>query len=109
LKIPLQADTIVLVQAPPATDWIRHPILDQDWNRRKKDSFMFDLMANFTSWQGWIIVLIIVLILFGGQRIPEIMKGFGSGLKEFKKGLREEDEDLKPSQKTEEKETAKKE
>jgi sec-independent protein translocase protein TatA len=70
---------------------------------------MFDLMANITSWQGWIIVLVIVLILFGGQRIPEIMKGFGSGLKEFKKGLREDDEDLKPSAKTEEKETARRE
>jgi sec-independent protein translocase protein TatA len=31
-----------------------------------------------------IIILVIVLLLFGGKKIPEMMKGFGKGMKEFK-------------------------
>lgn len=43
----------------------------------------------------WQIVLIvaIVLLLFGGRKIPELMRGLGGGVKEFKKAMREEDED----------------
>jgi sec-independent protein translocase protein TatA len=43
----------------------------------------------------WQIVLIlaIVLLLFGGRKIPELMKGLGGGLKEFKKAVKEEDDD----------------
>ena len=36
-----------------------------------------------------------ILLLFGGRKIPELMKGFGSGIKEFKKGLKEEDQEEK--------------
>ena len=43
-------------------------------------------------WQIALIVLAI-LLLFGGRKIPELMKGFGSGIKEFKKGLKEEEKD----------------
>lgn len=38
-----------------------------------------------------IIVAIIVLLLFGGKKIPELMKGLGSGIKEFKDAVKEED------------------
>jgi sec-independent protein translocase protein TatA len=38
-----------------------------------------------------IIVLVIVLILFGGKKIPELMKGFGKGMKEFKDATKKED------------------
>jgi len=34
--------------------------------------------------QGLIIVLVIVLLFFGGKKIPELMKGLGKGVKEFK-------------------------
>ncbi|MBN8703267.1 MAG: twin-arginine translocase TatA/TatE family subunit [Bacteroidetes bacterium] len=34
--------------------------------------------------QEIIIILIIILVLFGGRKIPELMKGFGKGIKEFK-------------------------
>ncbi len=40
----------------------------------------------------WPIALIVV-ILFGAKRIPEMMKGFGEGMKEFKKATRETTED----------------
>ena len=33
--------------------------------------------------QEWIIILIIVLLLFGGSKIPQLMKGLGQGVKEF--------------------------
>ncbi len=41
--------------------------------------------------QPWhlIIVLAIVLLLFGGQRIPQMMRGMGRGMSEFKKGVEE--------------------
>jgi sec-independent protein translocase protein TatA len=40
-----------------------------------------------------IIVLVIVLLLFGGKKIPELMKGLGSGIKEFKEASKGEDSD----------------
>lgn len=48
---------------------------------------------------GWIgtpqiiLIVLVVLILFGGRKIPELMKGLGKGMKEFKKATRDEDED----------------
>ena len=40
-------------------------------------------------WQIILIVLV-VLLLFGGRKIPELMKGLGQGMKEFKKATKEE-------------------
>ncbi len=63
---------------------------------------MLDTLAMFESPTQWIIILAIVLLLFGGSRIPEMMKGLGSGMREFKKGL-SEDEEAKAKAKEEEK------
>ena len=38
-----------------------------------------------------IIILVVILLLFGGKKIPELMKGLGSGIKEFKKASQEDD------------------
>ena len=54
---------------------------------------MFDTIALLTSPTEWMVVLVIVLVLFGGSRIPEMMRGLGSGVKEFKKGIRDDEED----------------
>jgi sec-independent protein translocase protein TatA len=35
-----------------------------------------------------LIILVIVLVFFGGKRIPDVMKGLGSGIREFKEGMR---------------------
>lgn len=43
-------------------------------------------------WQIGLIVLV-VLLLFGGKKIPEMMRGLGGGIKEFKKASKDEDED----------------
>jgi sec-independent protein translocase protein TatA len=47
----------------------------------------------------WSIALIavVVLLIFGGKKIPELMKGLGSGIKEFKKGVNDID-DEKPKE-----------
>ncbi|MDR6299807.1 twin-arginine translocase TatA/TatE family subunit [Mesonia maritima] len=42
-------------------------------------------------WQ-WVIIAIVVLLLFGGKKIPELMKGLGSGIKEFKDASKEDEE-----------------
>ncbi|RPG58008.1 MAG: twin-arginine translocase TatA/TatE family subunit [Flavobacteriales bacterium TMED191] len=38
----------------------------------------------------WIIIALVILVLFGGRKIPELMKGLGSGIKEFKKASSED-------------------
>lgn len=43
------------------------------------------------SWQHLLIVVLILLILFGGKKIPELMRGMGSGIKEFKDAVKEDD------------------
>ncbi|MBN1892939.1 twin-arginine translocase TatA/TatE family subunit [bacterium] len=40
----------------------------------------------------WIIIILIVLILFGGKKIPELARGLGKGIKEFKEGMKPEQE-----------------
>jgi len=40
-----------------------------------------------------IIIALIVLLLFGGKKIPELMKGLGKGVKSFKDGMKEGDEE----------------
>ena len=49
----------------------------------------------FLAMGPWQIVLIVVaiLLLFGGKKIPELMRGLGSGIKEFKDASKEESED----------------
>ena len=39
-----------------------------------------------------ILIVVVVLLLFGGRKIPELMKGLGSGIKEFKNASKEEED-----------------
>lgn len=59
---------------------------------------MFDNLANLGNPVLWV-VLAIVLLLFGGSKIPEMMRGLGSGMREFKKGLNEEEDEKKAEEK----------
>jgi sec-independent protein translocase protein TatA len=43
-------------------------------------------MGEFSIFH-WLVVLAIVLIFFGGRRIPEVMKGLGEGIRNFKDGM----------------------
>jgi sec-independent protein translocase protein TatA len=51
------------------------------------------VLAGFIGPQEIIIILIIVVLLFGGRKIPELMKGVGKGMREFKKATKGEDEE----------------
>ena len=51
----------------------------------------------FIGSQEIIIIAIIILLLFGGRKIPELMRGLGSGIKEFKQASKEEDESARPT------------
>lgn len=56
------------------------------------------LLSIFLGFIGpWQIVLIvaIVLLMFGGKKIPELMKGLGKGMKEFKEATKEDEEPSK--------------
>ncbi len=45
--------------------------------------------------QEIIVIALIVLLLFGGRKIPELMKGLGKGVKNFKDGVKGVEDDLK--------------
>ena len=38
----------------------------------------------------WILIIVVIVLLFGGKKIPELMKGLGSGIKEFKNAAKED-------------------
>ena len=46
------------------------------------------------GWQEILIIALIVLLLFGGKKIPELMKGLGKGVRSFKEGINEVKEDI---------------
>ena len=50
------------------------------------------LLGPIGPWQ-LVLIGIIVLLFFGGKKIPELMKGLGKGVKSFKDGMKEDDED----------------
>ncbi len=52
-------------------------------------------MLDFSSPMHLILILLVVVLLFGGRKIPELMKGIGQGMKEFKKASRLDDESEK--------------
>ena len=54
----------------------------------------------FGTWEIVLIVLVIVL-LFGGKKIPELMKGVGKGVKSFKEGMNEVEKEIKDVDATE--------
>ena len=49
-------------------------------------------MGSFSIWH-WLIVLVIVLLVFGRGKIPELMGDMAKGIKSFKKGMADDDKD----------------
>jgi len=45
----------------------------------------------------WLIILLIILLLFGGKKIPELMRGVGKGVKAFKEGMNEVEKEINTS------------
>jgi sec-independent protein translocase protein TatA len=50
-------------------------------------------MSNFGGWE-MILVVFLILVLFGAKKIPELAQGLGKGMKEFKKALKDVEEDI---------------
>ena len=46
------------------------------------------------GWE-WVIIALVALLLLGGKKIPEFMKGLGKGVKSFKEGMKDVDNDVK--------------
>ena len=57
-------------------------------------SLLSILLLSMPGGSEWIIILVVVLLLFGGKKIPELMKGIGKGVKGFKDGLKEIENDI---------------
>ncbi|MCQ2608887.1 MAG: twin-arginine translocase TatA/TatE family subunit [Bacteroidales bacterium] len=62
------------------------------------------LFLGSIGFQEILVIAIIVLLLFGGKKIPELMKGLGKGVKSFKDGMNGTDDDTeKPAEKNDNK------
>jgi sec-independent protein translocase protein TatA len=59
---------------------------------------LFILLGMLGGWEIALIVLV-VLIIFGGKKIPELMRGLGKGMKEFKNASKEDSDEDKSTEK----------
>jgi sec-independent protein translocase protein TatA len=69
------------------------------------------MLFSLPGGMEWVIILVAILLLFGGKKIPELMRGLGKGIREFnsakanvkeeiEKGMTEEEEEKKTSKKS---------
>ena len=61
------------------------------------------LLFGNLGWGEILIIALVVVLLFGGKKIPELMKGLGKGVKSFKDGMNGLEEDKKEEAKKEDK------
>ena len=59
----------------------------------------------FSAPRGWeiLIILLVILLLFGGKKIPELMNGIGKGISSFKKGLKDIEDEVNSDPSSEDK------
>ncbi|HOG41079.1 MAG TPA: twin-arginine translocase TatA/TatE family subunit [Bacteroidales bacterium] len=53
------------------------------------------LLFGSFGWQEILIIAFIVLLFWGGKKIPELMKGLGKGVRSFKEGMKEVENEVK--------------
>lgn len=53
------------------------------------------LLLSLPNGAEWIILALLILLLFGGKKIPELMKGLGKGIRNFKDGMKDVEEEIK--------------
>ncbi len=56
-------------------------------------------ICGFMGGYEWILIIIAIILLFGGKKIPELMKGLGQGMKEFKNARNEKQDKEEDSKK----------
>ena len=71
---------------------------------KSKLPFINILMFGTIGWPEIILLLLVVLLLFGAKRLPEIGKALGKGIREFKKSIKGIEDELEEPEKKEEKE-----
>ena len=52
------------------------------------------LLGFLPSGSEWLIILLVILLLFGGKKIPELMRGIGKGVRSFKEGVNGIEKDI---------------
>lgn len=57
----------------------------------------YPLLFGSIGWGEILIIILVILLLFGAKRIPELMKSMGKGVRSFKDGLKEIDEQVNQS------------
>ena len=67
---------------------------------------LYFLPLMIGTWE-WVIIALVVLLLFGGKKIPELMKGLGKGVKSFKQGMQEVEGEMNEIKKDIESDSAK--
>lgn len=60
---------------------------------------LLSIFFGFLGGYEWILILLAVLLLFGGKKIPELMRGLGSGIKEFKDAAKDEENKIDTKEK----------
>ena len=50
-------------------------------------------LFGIQGWE-WVIIALVVILLFGGKKIPELMRGLGKGIKSFKEGMKSVQEEV---------------
>lgn len=55
---------------------------------------LFIMPLVIQGWE-WIVIALVVLLLFGGKKIPELMRGLGKGVRSFKDGMKEVEGEVK--------------
>ncbi len=66
------------------------------------NKLLFGFLSNIGIGE-YLLIFLLVLLLFGAKKIPEIARGLGKGMKEFKKAVKEVEDDIKIDDKDEEK------
>jgi len=56
------------------------------------------MIAGWLGGMEWVIVIVAILLLFGAKKIPELAKGLGTGIREFKKATREVTDEIQNAQ-----------
>lgn len=57
-------------------------------------SILVFLPLAILGWE-WVVIALVILLLFGGKKIPELMKGLGKGVRSFRQGMKEVEDDVK--------------
>jgi len=65
----------------------------------KNKAMLSMYLIGFMGGYEWILIILALVLLFGGKKIPELMKGLGKGMSEFKKAKKEVEESVKEDDK----------